>query len=108
MPGELTGTIMRPGGPRAGRLRFTHEIVEFEPLPDAAGGPLLLPGFIDVHVHGGGGADTMDGAAGVRRLARFHLRHGTTTILPTTITNPWERIMAALEGVQQVRDEADP
>ena len=62
----------------------------------------ILPGFIDTHVHGGAGADTMDGAEGVRTLARFHLSHGTTTLYPTTITSPWENVLAALKGVREV------
>jgi N-acetylglucosamine-6-phosphate deacetylase len=67
--------------------------------------PFLLPGFIDGHVHGGGGADTMDGAEGVRAMARFHLLRGTTTLLPTTITNPWDNVVAALEAVAEVARE---
>ena len=68
--------------------------------------PFLLPGFVDGHVHGGGGADTMDGVAGVRVMARFHLHRGTTTLLPTTITNPWDKIVAALAAVELVAREA--
>lgn len=71
-------------------------------------GAYLLPGFIDTHLHGGGGGDTMDGAVGVRTLARFHLRHGTTTLYPTTITNPWERVLSALNGVREVREAEEP
>ncbi|MFO7546301.1 MAG: amidohydrolase family protein [Trueperaceae bacterium] len=68
--------------------------------------PFVLPGFVDGHVHGGGGADTMDGAEGVRTMARFHLHRGTTTLLPTTITNPWENVVAALAAVAEVAHEA--
>ena len=77
--------------------------------PEVARGelPLVLPGFIDSHVHGGGGGDTMDGADGVRALARFHLGHGTTTLYPATITNPWERVLAALDGVAEAMREGD-
>ena len=51
-----------------------------------ARGAFLAPGFIDLHVHGGGGADFMDGdAAAVRTALATHARHGTTTIFPTTI-----------------------
>uniref|UniRef100_UPI000C7F17C4 N-acetylglucosamine-6-phosphate deacetylase n=1 Tax=Deinococcus planocerae TaxID=1737569 RepID=UPI000C7F17C4 len=77
-------------------------------MPQAVSGTgecFILPGFVDTHVHGGAGGDTMDGAAGVRTLARFHARHGTTTLLPTTITNPWPNVLGALAGVRQVMDE---
>jgi len=96
-----------PQGVVAGHLEFGEVITGLE--PDAhARGPYILPGFIDTHVHGGGGGDTMDGPDGVRTLARFHLAHGTTTLYPTTITNPWGAILHALEGVRQVQQEADP
>jgi N-acetylglucosamine-6-phosphate deacetylase len=69
---------------------------------DEARLPWLVPGFIDVHVHGGGGGDTMDGAAGVRALAATHLRHGTTALLASTLTAPWDDVVAALRGVAAV------
>ena len=50
-------------------------------------GNYLLPGFIDIHVHGGGGADFMDGSAeAMLTAAKTHLMHGTTTIFPTTMS----------------------
>ncbi len=53
---------------------------------DAEGG-YISPGFIDIHVHGGVGADFMDGSVeAVRTACRAHARHGTTTIFPTTTT----------------------
>jgi len=60
---------------------------------------LVLPGFVDVHVHGGGGHDTMDGAEGVLGLARFHVAHGTTSLCPTTVTSQEEDLARALRGV---------
>jgi N-acetylglucosamine-6-phosphate deacetylase len=51
---------------------------------DGAGGA-LLPGFVDVHVHGADGHDTMDADPdSLRAIARFHARHGVTALLPTT------------------------
>lgn len=105
----LTGTLV--AGRRSGRGSVTFgrdvESLAFEPGGEGGSprGPYLLPGYIDVHVHGGGGADTMDGAEAVRTVAGFHLRHGTTSLLPTTITNPLERVFAALAGVAEVRAE---
>ncbi len=52
-----------------------------------AGGGYLMPGFVDVHVHGGGGADFMDATPEAFETAvKTHLKHGTTTLLPTAMT----------------------
>jgi N-acetylglucosamine-6-phosphate deacetylase len=52
-------------------------------LPDA----VVVPGFVDMHVHGGGGASYSDGsAADIVRAAEFHRRHGTTTTLASLLT----------------------
>ncbi len=53
---------------------------------DADGG-YILPGFIDLHVHGGGGADAMDATVqALQTMARTHAAHGTTALVPTTMT----------------------
>ena len=58
-----------------------------------AGGGYILPGFIDLHVHGGGGADFTDCEPGcVRISALTHGRHGTTAMMPTTMTCPDEQL----------------
>ena len=102
----LTGQVLLPtGGFVSARLDFGAQIVAITPDSSVPADRMILPGFIDAHVHGGGGADTMDGGSAVRTLARFHASHGTTTLLPTTITNPWENVLAALRGVRQVMDE---
>lgn len=46
----------------------------------------------------------MGGVAAIEMLSRFYLAHGTTTILPTTITAPWRVVMDALRAVASVRD----
>lgn len=102
---ELQGRILTPSGLLRGTIRFGERIEEIEAAN--VDGPLLLPGFVDVHVHGGGGADTMDGVQGVRDLARFHLSRGTTTLLPTTMTRPWPDVMEALTAVAEVRNDGE-
>lgn len=77
-------------------------------IVDARGG-FILPGFIDMHVHGGGGADFMDGTdEAVAAVCRAHARHGTTTLFPTTTTGSFEQIMAMIDacGRVQARDPA--
>lgn len=66
----------------------------------------LLPGFIDVHAHGGVGREAMDAdPEGLREIARFYAAHGVTSFLPTTWTAPHEDIMAALENIALVQRE---
>ena len=63
---------------------------------------ILLPGFIDLHVHGGGGLDTMassDTVDAITLIARTHARHGTTALLATTMTAPRDEIEAALRAL---------
>ena len=60
-------------------------------------GCYLSPGFIDIHVHGGGGADLMDGdIKNLQTMARTHALFGTTTLVPTTISAPWDKIRRVL------------
>ena len=52
-------------------------------------GQWVLPGFVDMHVHGGGGTSFTEGTAGdARRAAEFHRRNGSTTILASLVTAP--------------------
>jgi N-acetylglucosamine-6-phosphate deacetylase len=65
--------------------------------------PVILPGFIDLHVHGARGVDVMEGGDSAQAIARAHARHGTTALLATTMTDSIERITQALRGIERVR-----
>ena len=68
-----------------------------------AGGRALIPGFIDLHVHGAMGHDTMDASPdGLREMSRFYARHGVTAFLATTWTASREEILAAVQNVAQL------
>jgi N-acetylglucosamine-6-phosphate deacetylase len=71
-----------------------------------AGGGRLLPGFIDLHVHGAVGHEVMDASPeGLRQMARFYAQHGVTAFLPTTWTATREDIQAALQAVAGVMED---
>ncbi|MFD0716485.1 N-acetylglucosamine-6-phosphate deacetylase [Paenibacillus sp. GCM10027626] len=73
------------------------------PYIDGKGG-WLLPGFIDIHVHGGYGHDFMDATAeAYDGITKFHAANGTTTILATTVTASPERIEAVLKAAAAYR-----
>ncbi|MCG8516223.1 MAG: amidohydrolase family protein, partial [Halanaerobiales bacterium] len=62
----------------------------------------VVPGFIDLHVHGGGGFDTMDGSyEALQKIAAFHARFGTTALLPTTVTDSSQRIIHSLKAIDE-------
>lgn len=68
------------------------------------GGQYLSPGFIDIHCHGGGGADFMDGhAEDIVTAARAHLKHGTTGICPTTLTCSDQELFTFFESYEQAK-----
>ena len=58
-----------------------------------ADGQFLLAGFIESHVHGGGGADFMDGTVeAFHTVTETHLKHGTTVLVPTSMTATFEEL----------------
>jgi len=65
-------------------------------------GNYISPGFIDLHIHGSGGFDTMDGSLeALKAISNTILKHGTTSFLPTTMTMKLETIYKALDTVRE-------
>jgi len=68
------------------------------------GGNYLAPGFVDLHVHGAVGRDTMEASAeAFRAICGFHATGGTTSLLLTTATAPMDNLIAVLNAVQSCR-----
>lgn len=73
-----------------------------------AQGMWVAPGFIDIHVHGGAGHDTMDATPeALHGMARFFATHGVTSFCPTTMTASRADIDAAIRNVEQVPPPPD-
>jgi N-acetylglucosamine-6-phosphate deacetylase len=67
-------------------------------------GNYLAPGFVDLHVHGALGHDTMDASEeGYRAICDFHASGGTTSLLLTTATTPMDRLVEVLNAVRDCR-----
>lgn len=95
------GRISRVG-PIPKRLPRDLEIID-------ASGQYIAPGLIDIHVHGGAGADFMDGTpSAIATACRAHLQHGTTTLYPTTTTGSEAAIHAMIDAVGTTRRAAEP
>jgi N-acetylglucosamine-6-phosphate deacetylase len=75
-----------------------------------AAGLTVVPGFVDLHIHGAGGHDVMEGnARALDRLTSTVARHGTTSIVATTVTAPIEDTCRSLEGIARyIRSHETP
>src|SRR5213082_3598394 len=74
-----------------------HEVIDLN-------GNYLAPGFIDLHVHGALGRDTMEASAeGFRAICDFHASGGTTSLLLTTATAPIDAIVDVVKAVRDCR-----
>lgn len=90
----VTGKTITAVAP--GNIEFT-DAVEID-----AKGNYISPGFIDIHVHGGGGSDFMDGTENAfLTIAETHARYGTTAMLPTTLTSEKENLLETLKLYEQ-------
>lgn len=113
MTAQIDGIILTPHGFVRGTLRHAQgRIVALE--GEAVGedvarqGAVVLPGFVDLHVHGGGGRDTMEGGDAAAAIAKIHVRHGTTSMLATTMTAPLDEIRTALAALAPACRERAP
>jgi len=114
---QVDGYVLTPAGFVRGRIeqregRITaitgEPVTEAQVRHDKLALPIILPGFIDVHVHGGGGHDTMEGGDAARQISKLHVRHGTTAMLATTMTAPMEDIRNALAALGEICTTRDP
>jgi len=70
-----------------------------------AGGAFVSPGFVDIHVHGALGRDTMEGSVeALAEITKFHATGGTTAMTPSIICDSRERITAALDAIEQAKN----
>ncbi|MFL6641435.1 MAG: amidohydrolase family protein, partial [Paraburkholderia graminis] len=102
----LTGNILTTEGWIHGTLEFENGRItaltgeRVDPATNDA--PYILPGFIDLHVHGGGGADVMEAGDAIQTITRTHARYGTTSLLATTMTAPRDELMSVVAGLGDV------
>jgi N-acetylglucosamine-6-phosphate deacetylase len=100
----LDGRICRPGWVQTSGRQFLVCGAGAPPRPTDVNFPdaVVVPGFVDMHVHGGGGASYTDGnAPDIVRAAEFHLRHGTTTTLASLVTASPDDLLTAVRALAE-------
>ena len=98
------------------RVRLTDGCIaaigaDLSPMEDEAvldcAGNYLLPGFVDVHIHGCMGRDAMQGEASVRAMSRSLYKAGVAAYLPTTMSADAQETRAAIAGIRAVMDRPE-
>ena len=83
---------------------FEGELQEHTDTVTDAHGLYISPGFIDLHTHGGGGFDFMDGTAeAFISAAKIHMQYGTTSLLPTTMTAADDELLQAFASYRKAK-----
>ncbi len=102
-----TGLDVRVEGGRIAHVSPKMQPLSGEEVIDAQG-KMLSPGFVDVHIHGFGGRDSMEGEDAVRFMAEKLPSHGVTGFLPTTMCATIEETRLCVSGVKQAMDNPTP
>ena len=97
----LKGKIINPNCSFNGEVTFEERIKNIKKINNNNFENYIIPGFVDLHCHGGGGHDTMSGLSSIKNMSKYHLKNGTTTILPTTLTATFDDTHKALKGLNK-------
>ncbi|MBQ4317020.1 MAG: N-acetylglucosamine-6-phosphate deacetylase [Clostridia bacterium] len=102
----LSGKVITPDGIIDGSVSFENGLISEIKEGTAENNYYIAPGFIDIHVHGGGGHDFLDGTEeAFLGAAKLHASHGTATLLPTTLTCPDEELFHSFDVLSKVQKD---
>lgn len=112
---KVKGNLVTPDGIiNGGEVCFEGKTITYAGIarPDSPGescidygDKYISPGFIDIHVHGGGGFDFSDATPeAFLGAARFHASHGTATMLPTTLSCPDEELFCIFDVFNSIKN----
>ena len=106
-PAEVHGRLVLDDHVEPGRIRIEDGQIATVQLDAGFGdGPILAPGFVDVHVHGFAGYDAMGSGTDLDGMATALLRRGVTSFLPTAVTAPMEALHRFADRVREWRPGA--
>ncbi len=98
---NIKGKIINHNNSFNGEISFKERINHIKKISNKDFDNYIIPGFVDLHCHGGGGHDTMAGLFDIINMSKYHLTKGTTTILPTTLTASLNDTLKAVKGLNK-------
>ena len=108
---RFAGSILTPSGWVRGEVKFDGDrIARIDGVPTGRHPepPYVLPGFVDLHVHGGNGFDYLGTEEEIRAFIRYHAASGTVALAPTTATAPVAALDRALSRIEAIRNRRGP
>ena len=87
---KISGKIINYNDSYSGEIIFDENIISINKIEDKNSQNYIIPGFVDLHCHGGGGFDTMEGVQAIQKMSSYHLSKGTTSLLATTWTSSFK------------------
>ena len=91
---KISGKIINYNETYSGEIIFDENIININNKEDINSENYIVPGFVDLHCHGGGGFDTMDGIEAIQKMSKYHGSSqrpgtsGTTGAVPAGVQNP--------------------
>ena len=101
---SISGIIVNYDSVFEGEIEFDKTINKIKKTKLLNNHNYIVPGFVDLHCHGGNGFDTMEGIDSISEMSKYHLMHGTTSIVPTTWTNTLEQTSIALNDFIKMKE----
>ena len=99
---KIKGNIVNHDYSFNGEISFEKEIIEINKIENSNFENYIIPGFVDLHCHGGNSFDTMDGLNAISKMSAYHLSKGTTSLLATTWTSTFEHTCKALNDFNKL------
>ena len=99
---KIKGKIINHDKSFIGEIIFENDIKRINKLNILNSENYIIPGFIDLHCHGGNGFDVMEGLDSIKNLSLYHLFKGTTSLLATTWTSNFNHTYEALSGFERL------
>ena len=102
---SISGKIVNHSSIFNGTIEFSKNIESVSKQKNLNTENIIIPGFVDLHCHGGKGFDTMAGLSSIKKMSEYHLAYGTTSLLPTTLTATLNDTVKALQGFNDFIDQ---
>ena len=105
-PDKIRDCVVAVDNGKIADICESFEKKEYDTTIDCKG-LYLAPGFVDIHVHGGGNKSAMsEKSSDIVEMAEAHLKHGTTSIAPTTLAAPVEQLKKVVSSIKKASEES--